>query len=111
MVQRVHIYAQIRESTFNNNLIEHHVRLLRTNEPCLSGRRHYAQPNYRPMISWNAIRNPIDEMLARLAIHRRIKRLRCRSPDIYIFNAKDLLCELYAKCGQRAYGYVLHIFL
>lgn len=61
--------AQIYESTFNNNLIERRVRLLRTNEPCLSGGRHYAQPNYRPMISWNAIRNPIDEMSARLAIH------------------------------------------
>jgi len=83
--------AQIYESTFTNNLIERRVRLLRTNEPCLSGRRHYAQPNYRPMISWNAIRNPIDEMTARLAIHRRIKRPRCQSPDIYIFNAKDLL--------------------
>lgn len=83
--------AQICESNFNNNLIECCLRLLRTNEPCLSDRRHYAQPNYRPMISWNAIRNSIDEMLVWLPNHRRIKRSRCRSLSIYIFNAKDLL--------------------
>lgn len=101
--------AQIYESTFNNNLIERRVRLLRTNEPCLSGRRHYAQPNYRPMISWNAIRNPIDEMLARLAIHRRIKRVADRRAFTYLM--PRTCCELCPKRGQRLRVCVLHIFL
>lgn len=60
---------------------------------CLSG-YHYAQPNYRPMVSWNAVRNPIDEMSTRLPpIHRRIKRpvlLAVGRRNIYIFNIKDL---------------------
>jgi len=81
---------------------------LRTNEPCLSGCRHYAQPNYRPMISWNAIRNSIDEILVRLPNHRRIKRSRCRSLSIYIFNAKDLLN--YVRNTDNAYTDTLHIF-
>lgn len=103
-LQRARKYA----NHFNNNSIGR--RLLRINEPCLSGGRHYAQPNYRPMISWNAIRNPIDEMSGRLAIHRRIKRPRCPLGRRAFAYLMPRTCELCPKHGQRLRVCVLHIF-